>query len=462
MLEPVKSVLLLTLLTGLVCLLVPVLRKRMAATDLLQLLRQLLLLMAVSPILAFGLPELLPSEAANQLPRLIAPALKPLSLDWMLVASSGSPAGLQASQLPGLLLAVWVLVAAVLVFRLLRAVRVYQRIAMQAERLAPEALPVDLPAHVSVAVADDAPNAFAIGRRRPLIVIPARCIADRDDTILDAELAALLLHEAAHVQHGDTLWLPLCRLALCLWWPVIPMWFLYRELTLQAELAADAQALENANGPERRRYAAQLLRAMQESPVSINVGLPTFTSRPFRRARMRIQNIINSRTTSRQKSRPGLVAAATMLLSLPVMGMQVAVAGIDVSFIAPLLKGELTSTYGERKNPFTGKMAHHNGVDLKAPQGTPVLAPAAGEVIFAGMKNEKYGIVVEIAHLGGFRTFYAHLDSTSLKVGDAVSSGAEIGKVGNTGESTGPHLHVELFRDGERIDPMQFLPLQQD
>ncbi|MDX1455892.1 MAG: M56 family metallopeptidase, partial [Gammaproteobacteria bacterium] len=232
MLEPVKSVLLLTLLTGLVCLLVPVLRKRMAATDLLQLLRQLLLLMAVSPILAFGLPELLPSEAANQLPRLIAPALKPLSLDWMLVASSGSPAGLQASQLPGLLLAVWVLVAAVLVFRLLRAVRVYQRIAMQAERLAPEALPVDLPAHVSVAVADDAPNAFAIGRRRPLIVIPARCIADRDDTILDAELAALLLHEAAHVQHGDTLWLPLCRLALCLWWPVIPMWFLYRELTL--------------------------------------------------------------------------------------------------------------------------------------------------------------------------------------------------------------------------------------
>ncbi|MDX1455836.1 MAG: M56 family metallopeptidase, partial [Gammaproteobacteria bacterium] len=231
MLEPVKSVLLLTLLTGLVCLLIPLLRKHLAAVNLAHLLRQLLVLLAVSPLLALGLPEVLPTPAAEHLPRLVAPALDPLTLDWVLGASSGSQDGTQGSLVWGLL-ALWSLGAAVLASRFLWAFRKYQRIAMQAERLAPEELPVDLPAHVSVAVSEDAPNAFAIGRRRPIIVIPARCITDRDDMTLDAELAALLLHEAAHVQHGDTLWLPLCRLALCLWWPVIPMWFLYRELTL--------------------------------------------------------------------------------------------------------------------------------------------------------------------------------------------------------------------------------------
>lgn len=116
----------------------------------------------------------------------------------------------------------------------------------------------------------------------------------------------------------------------------------------------------------------------------------------------------------------------------------------------------ITSNFGNRRDPFLGRMAFHSGMDFRAPTGTPVHSAGAGTVVSAG-RNGGYGNMIEIRHDDGITTRYAHLSEILVEQGDAVASGAVIGKAGNTGRSTGPHLHYEIRRDGELLDPARFL-----
>jgi murein DD-endopeptidase MepM/ murein hydrolase activator NlpD len=99
----------------------------------------------------------------------------------------------------------------------------------------------------------------------------------------------------------------------------------------------------------------------------------------------------------------------------------------------------------------------HGGVDMAAPAGTPVHAAATGVATVAWSPNG-YGLYVVVRHGGGVSTLYGHLESTALVSGDPVGAGAEIGRVGSTGLSTGPHLHFEVRRDGRPVDPVPLLP----
>jgi len=123
---------------------------------------------------------------------------------------------------------------------------------------------------------------------------------------------------------------------------------------------------------------------------------------------------------------------------------------------APLDSYSLISGFGERIDPIVGKRAVHAGVDLKNQAGTPVLAPAPGTVIYAGWMRD-YGRIIEIDHGLGIRTRYAHLKSISVKVGQTVEFRQQIGKLGNSGRSTGPHLHYEVQVNGKPFDPMNFM-----
>jgi murein DD-endopeptidase MepM/ murein hydrolase activator NlpD len=123
---------------------------------------------------------------------------------------------------------------------------------------------------------------------------------------------------------------------------------------------------------------------------------------------------------------------------------------------APLDSYTLLSGFGERIDPIVGKRAMHAGVDLKNKVGTPVLATAPGTVIYAGWMRD-YGRIVEIDHGLGIRTRYAHLKSISVKVGQTVEFRQQIGKLGNSGRSTGPHLHYEVQVNGKPFDPMNFM-----
>ena len=113
----------------------------------------------------------------------------------------------------------------------------------------------------------------------------------------------------------------------------------------------------------------------------------------------------------------------------------------------------ISSNYGMRKDPFTGKMRFHKGVDIAAPAGTPVVAALPGKVISAGHEGG-YGKTVLVEHDNGLRTRYGHLASINVRVGDSVTSEDTLGTVGSTGRSTGAHLHFEVTRMGQPVNPL--------
>lgn len=116
----------------------------------------------------------------------------------------------------------------------------------------------------------------------------------------------------------------------------------------------------------------------------------------------------------------------------------------------------ITSRFGNRTDPFLGRLALHAGIDFRAPTGTQVRSSGAGTIVVAG-RNGGYGNMVEIDHGDGLKTRYAHLSRVLVKLGDTVETDDPVGLSGTTGRSTGPHLHYEVRRDGKAIDPMRFL-----
>ena len=118
--------------------------------------------------------------------------------------------------------------------------------------------------------------------------------------------------------------------------------------------------------------------------------------------------------------------------------------------------GRITSTYGLRKNPFGSGYEFHAGIDIEAPQGTPVKVTADGIVVFADTYGN-YGKTVIVKHASDYSTLYAHLSQIEVRVGQRVSAGQIIGRVGSTGRSTGPHLHYEIIINNRPIDPIKFL-----
>lgn len=119
----------------------------------------------------------------------------------------------------------------------------------------------------------------------------------------------------------------------------------------------------------------------------------------------------------------------------------------------------ITSNFGYRQDPFTGEWSYHNGTDIAAPQGTPVLAAADGTVTVANGTDPwggSYGYHVKLDHGGGMETLYAHCSAIAVTAGQQVQQGAVIGYVGSTGNSTGNHLHFEVWIDGQRIGGLYF------
>lgn len=122
----------------------------------------------------------------------------------------------------------------------------------------------------------------------------------------------------------------------------------------------------------------------------------------------------------------------------------------------PVNKGWMSSRFGRRTDPFTGKVAFHSGVDFSAKEGTEIIAVAAG-VVTRSVKDRGYGNMVEINHGNGYVTRYAHNSSNLVKVGDVVKKGQIIALVGSTGRSTGPHVHFEVYKHGRAIDPAAYI-----
>ncbi len=127
----------------------------------------------------------------------------------------------------------------------------------------------------------------------------------------------------------------------------------------------------------------------------------------------------------------------------------------------PSSTGMISSSYGYRRDPFTGGSAMHSGMDFKGPLGQPILAAAGGRVTHAGWKSG-YGKCVEITHGNGLMTRYAHLSKIGVATGQKIEQGVQLGAMGSTGRSTGTHLHFEVRLNGRAINPRPFLEANSD
>lgn len=122
-------------------------------------------------------------------------------------------------------------------------------------------------------------------------------------------------------------------------------------------------------------------------------------------------------------------------------------------FTRPLRRSYyISSRFSWRVNPFTGKRTFHNGIDMAAPQGTPIYAALGGTVVATGWDNV-YGKYVTVAHHSGYKTLYGHMSKITIKKGAYVTTSTKLGEVGSTGQSTGPHLHFTVYKNGTPINP---------
>ena len=128
-----------------------------------------------------------------------------------------------------------------------------------------------------------------------------------------------------------------------------------------------------------------------------------------------------------------------------------------IAIVFPLISPRISSEFGPRIHPIRKFSSQHQGVDLAAPQNSHVRAIIDGTVVFAG-PHAGYGNLVTIEHRNGFASLYAHLGEIKVKVGQHVSAGTLIGRVGKSGLATGPHLHFEWRKSGRAVDPLQVFP----
>lgn len=128
------------------------------------------------------------------------------------------------------------------------------------------------------------------------------------------------------------------------------------------------------------------------------------------------------------------------------------------TFVAgrPITKGWMSSRYGQRTDPFTGRLAWHGGVDFAGKQGADIIAVASGVVTWSADRYG-YGKMVEINHGNGYKTRYAHCDELKVSTGDIVRKGDVIALMGSTGRSTGPHVHFEVYKNGRTVDPAAYI-----
>ncbi len=124
--------------------------------------------------------------------------------------------------------------------------------------------------------------------------------------------------------------------------------------------------------------------------------------------------------------------------------------------VTPIAHRKITSSFGQRQDPFDNHFVWHKGLDLSGRMGTPVVASADGSVVFAGWRGG-YGKIVVIDHGFGIQTHYGHLHTIDVAEGDAVRRGDQIAEIGSTGRSTAPHLHYEVRRYGLPVDPKNYL-----
>ena len=297
---------------------------------------------------------------------------------------------------------------------------------------------------------------------RPVILMPMNLLdkVSVDDAIL------MGAHEMAHIKRGDTWLFAFATAIKSVFWFNPFVHRIAARANLAAEQAADRLVIDSGAG--RKQYAqcfVEGLRFAAGAPRKDHALVPSFT--PFdkhsRRERLNaILSATNGTPLLSLSSKIGLAISIVFAAGIAFAQAALAVAPKHPGEALPQapIEGRITFGYEEKSAVLGKDRPHHEGVDIAAPTGTPVKAAGDGKVIDATGRYKgktSWGNVVVLDHGHGLVTRYAHMDSYSVKKGDRVKAGDVIGAVGSTGKSKGPHLHFEVIRDGETIDPTPVL-----
>lgn len=326
---------------------------------------------------------------------------------------------------------------------------------------------------------------LTFGVLRPTVLLP------EDLETGTAQFQLVLAHELAHIRRKDCLRKLLLTVCLCLYWWNPLVWLMVRLANCDLELACDEAVLRILGPESRKAYALTLLDMAQRTPKPA----PLCSSFAKSSVEERIRAILSFK---RVPAWAGILVSALFLLSASVLATQAASPAVGLAqemaseeaarvqtaeslpaaaaaeteskeppqteqadtlrYIWPLENSEaiVTDTYGYRTHASTGQESFHAGADFAADYGTNVLAVADGTVPDC-REDPANGSTLTLEHADGVQTQYAHLSAFLVEAGDAVRQGQIIAKTGDSGWTTGPHLHLNVLRNGEAVDPLEAL-----
>jgi len=308
-------------------------------------------------------------------------------------------------------------------------------------------------------------------------------------------LSDILTHERTHIERRDDECGLILRTLLCLCWISPFAHGLFGRWSQSTEIRCDMAVTDGRTSKMRKAYADTLLRALHiVAGRVVQYPAASFSTHRIRNEKMRITHIMTgTRPTykrGRDKALLGLAASAITVVGM--ISISTTASAGDPAPLAPaapqasrateapkapkalkaskntvtsaMVTGRLTSTYGPAADAFNkGKTRDHYGIDIAAPLGTPIYAPANGIITTAtDLYDGKpaYGNVVVLQTDNGIQTVFTHLDAYTVSAGQSVTQGTQIATVGSSGKSTGPHVHIETYRNGVRLNPQGVWPLQ--
>ncbi len=285
------------------------------------------------------------------------------------------------------------------------------------------------------------------------------------------ELEGVIAHEMAHIKRLDFFWIRIESLIQILFFFNPMVWYVIRKRNQLRELLTDEMVL-NQKILHKNNYIKCLLN-LSEFNLPGSCALRWAPGMSEKKSQLK-QRILFLQGENQMKKIPIQILIPVLLIAgwfvLPMTGYQSAdftvnaepieIQSMDATFQSPLPNHEITSAWGYRKDPLNKKVRLHKGVDLKAKTGTDVVAAGTGIIVKAKKDYEQgvsYGKYVDIQHDYGIMTRYAMLSQILVEEGQKVNAGTIIGKVGSTGRSTGPHLHFEIRKDGEAVNPEEYI-----
>jgi hypothetical protein len=277
---------------------------------------------------------------------------------------------------------------------------------------------------------------------RPWLVLPP------DQAFTDEHLAWMADHELTHLKTGDPQALALLGGLTSFFWFLPGLWLSVSRFASVLEADCDRRVLKNRGEGALSSYAQTLLAVLELS----GTRSPGTAMAPGHR---QLAQRLGTLGVSPRPSGPSLALLIGIVVATGMWGLGSGDAALPPG--QPWKAGThgwVTAGFGTTVHPLSGKPYFHTGVDVAERLGSPVTTPWAGRVAEVGFEPADRGFYLKIDHGGGWETLYAHLRTLpDLRVGNRVEAGQQIAEVGQSGLSTGPHLHWEVIRNGTAIDP---------